>query len=724
MDKDRYAEARERWESAVEASSEQRSRMVDDLRFSNPTDPQQWDDAILRARNTDPGGARPSFVFDQTNQYISQVVNDSRMNKPQIQTVPASSGANEKVSEALDGLIRQIEYASSASIAYDTAQEHAARVGLGWFRIVPKVVDDELNAQEIRIMRVHDPLMVKYDPDFTSPDGSDQTFGFIETKMPKAQYMRQYDKKEQYVSAWNRSDWVDDDCVRIAEYFEQVEDKESNLVIDDPDNAPSAFDDFGIDRKARSVTEDQYWDINKKTGVRLKTGGQYWSSKKRVKWSKLDGNDFLEETTDFPSQWIPLIPVMGYEIWIEGKRYLCGMVRRMRAGQQAYNMERNAALEWMAKQAKAPFLVPWEAVSEHQAEWGTANTQDRAYLPYDHVDGEGNPIPAPTRLAPPSLGASWQNLGQQGISDLQASVGMYRANLGAPSNETSGIAIKRREQQGDTANFHFQDNLTRSLTHAGRIIVDMIPRLYDTKRAARILGLDGKSEQVIINPGLPEPMRMEGKKVVEINLQSGTYDVRCKTGPAYASLREEAADSLTKIVQSSPQLMSVLGPMWARMQDWPEAERISKLLLAMAPPAVQQLESDEAEVPPKVAAQLQQMQQKIQEDEQRIAQLSEALTNAAAEHDKAEKQAADKQEEQRIKEYAAVTTRLQTVMPFMTPPEIAGIAGETFQAAGINIEPNLSTPIPPPVPQPPMPAPSMASQPAQQPPPGGFSLPA
>ncbi len=624
MAQDLYQAARENYDDSVDGASEQRRRMVEDMRFSNPTDPEQWDEKVALARQNDSGGPRPTFVFDQTNQYIAQVVNDSRMNKPQIQTVPASSGSDQKVSDALDGMIRQIEYASSASMAYDTAQEHAARTGLGWFRIIPKVIDEEYNAQEIRILRVHDPLAVRYDPSFTSPDGSDQTFGFIETEIPKGMYQRLYKKKS--VSNWktDKTGWFSDNTARICEYFVQKEFEQNNIIIDDPD-LPNVQKDKRFSHLSTTVSEDDYWDVAQKTGVKLKTRGNYMTKKASVKWYKMDGDDFLEDPTDFPSQWIPLIPVMGYELWIEGKRYLCGMVRRMRAGQQAYNMERNASLEWMAKQPKAPYLMPWEAVSEHQGEWASANTSDKAYLPYDHLDSEGNPLPAPQRLNPPSPGAAFQNLGQQGLNDLQASIGMFNANLGKQGNETSGIAIKRREQQGDTANFHYIDNLSRSMSHAGRMIVDMIPRLYDTEREARILGLDGSSDMVKINPSLKTPFKLDGKKVSEINLSSGTYDVRCKVGPAYASLREEAADSLTKIVQQSPQLMTILGPMWARMQDWPEAEKVSKLLLAMAPPQIQALENSDVDIPPQLMAQMQQMKQQLDQAHQQMQQMQQAL---------------------------------------------------------------------------------------------------
>ncbi len=295
---DAFQDAMQLWDEAASSASTQRNRMRDDMRFSNPTDPDQWETKMLQARTAD---SRPSYVFDQTNQYIAQVVNDARKNKPQIETVPASSGADEKVSNALDGMIRQIEYVSSASMAYDTALEHAARVGLGWFRIVPKLVSGSKNQQEIRILRVHDPLMVQFDPNFTSPDGADQTFGFVETLVPTAIFERMYpDRRKDYADWKAKGDWFDPNAIRIVEFFKQEEKKRNRIRLSDSDDE--------LDRVRKDLPdgrmdlyEDEYWEVAKKTGVKLKIHSNWDESTKVVKWYKLDGNDFLEEGTEFPA---------------------------------------------------------------------------------------------------------------------------------------------------------------------------------------------------------------------------------------------------------------------------------------------------------------------------------------------------------------------------------------------------------------------------------------
>ena len=613
---DSLQKARERYDDATEAFSEQRRRMVEDLRFSNPADLQQWDQRIRQARENAPGGARPCMTFDQTNQYIQNVVNDFRQNKPQINAIP-STGGNVKVAEAISGIIRHLEYESRASIAYDTAVEYAARIGRGWARIVPELIDDEYNLQTIRVQRIHDPLCVKPDPNYIEPDGSDQTHGFIESIMSLEAFKAKYPKKQTVSWEKDTADWFKEDSVRICEYFEQEESKESRLVIESPDG------------QRMTVSEDEYWNLAKKIGFKPNVIQQFTSSKKTVKWTKMSGAEELEDPTTFPSKWIPLIPFHGTELWVEGKRYLSGMVRPMMDGQRAVNFAASSDIELVTQQPKAPYLAAWEAIAEFEAEWKGMNSSNAAYLPYNAFDADGNPVPMPSRQAPPQGGAAYGRMTEQAMGFIKSSIGNYGSNLGAPSNAISGRAKLADERQGDTANYHYQDNAARSIEHLGRIIVDMFPVVFaDTSygpRDMQTLGLDGTSDVVTIDPEMADHFQQKGKRTVSINPTSGTYSVRIKVGPAFASLRAETADSLTKIVQSSPQLMGVLGPMWARMQDWPEAEKVSKLLLAIAPPQVQALEGGDEEVPPQAQAQLQQLQEQVK-------QLSQALEQAHSEH--------------------------------------------------------------------------------------------
>lgn len=628
MSQDVHRQALERYQDASDAVREQYAKMRDDMRFSDPSDPKQWDDQAMQLRK-----GRPCLTFDRTNQFISQVVNAGRQNKPSIHVLPANSEAAIEVAEKLNGIIRHIEYVSRADIAYDTALEHAARVGLGWMRVVPEVMRPETNEQEIRIKRLHDPLAAYLEAGWTEPDGSDATHGFIETMMTDRAFKAAFPKAKD--QSWEGAPlgWHDDKRIRICEYLCVNEDKQNRLSIE-------------FEGQSLTLSEDEYWALRQQTGMEI-PATPFEATLRKVKWYKLSGYEILDQT-DFPSQYLPLVPVIGHEIWIDGERHLCGMTRRLMDSQRAYNYERSAFIESVAMQPKAPFLVAAEAIENHESHWAALNQGNPAFLPFNGLDADGNAIPVPSRQAPPALPVAFAQGGQIASQDMESAVGMFRANLGAPGAATSGRAKREDKVAGDTANYHYGDNRNRSINQLGRIIVDMIPRVYDTARQARIVAEDGSHDFVQVDPNQPQAVAKQGKKVISINPGVGAYDVMVKTGPAYTTLREESAEQLANMMQAAPNLMPILGDLWVGMQDWPEAELAKKRLAAMLPPQIQQLEQQDEgqDIPPAVQAQMQQMQAQLQQMQQALQQASqiiegkhvEAQAKAQSEQAKADRQ--------------------------------------------------------------------------------------
>lgn len=659
MAQDKLQSYRERYQDYADHFAEQRKRMLEDLRFSNPADPQQWDDETRTARRNAAGGARPTLTFDHTNQYIMQVVNDARQNKPGIQVLPVDSGADIQTAQAIEGMIRQIEYTSRASIAYDTAIEHAARCGQGWMRIVTEMVNPALNEQDLRIKQVHDPLSVWISPESVEPDGSDATDGFVETIMSIASFEKQYGKRKAQTSWDNRSGggWESDKTIRVCEHYKLRTSKSNRLQVQMPDGS------------MREHTEDEYWKQAQQLGFQPMVTAQYTVEDRTVDWCLMTGSDILE-STEVLTRWVPLIPVYGNVLWIDGKRYVCGLTRQLMDGQRAKNYERSAQIEMIALQPKSPFILPAESVEGYEQEWASANTSNAAYLPYNALDGNGQPLPAPNRLAPPQLPAAFIQGAQQASDDMQAAIGMYKSNLGAPSNATSGRAKMQDQREGDTATYHFVDNQRRSIEQVGRLIVGMIPKYYDTKREARILGMDGSAKIVRITP---DAQSNHTGQVPIINPSSGTYDVRVKAGPSYATQRQESSEALTEIIGKSPEMMTVLGPMWARMQDWPEAEKMSKILLSMAPPQVQAIENETTKLPPEAQGIVASLQAQLEQTKQQLKEASQAADENQTKAMQAHATNETNREKNEIAMYEAETKRIVALKPpdpGMTPEQV------------------------------------------------------
>src|SRR3990167_6358446 len=150
-DKEFLEDAREALKVCVDNEAPERQKMEDDLRFCTLD---QWDATIRAARESDPNGARPCLTIDKINQYIVQVVNDMRQNRPAVRARPVDEQADVETAKIFQGLIRHIEDSSDASVAYETAGESAVKIGMGYFRILTRKIGPDTDEQEIYVVRI------------------------------------------------------------------------------------------------------------------------------------------------------------------------------------------------------------------------------------------------------------------------------------------------------------------------------------------------------------------------------------------------------------------------------------------------------------------------------------------------------------------------------------------------------------------------------------------
>ena len=587
--------ARERLNLAEEAEAEIRKLALDDLNFRVGN---QWPDNIQQDRERD---GRPCLVINRLPQFVQQVTNDQRQNRPSIKVHPVSDGADEETAKVIQGLIRHIEYNSNAEAAYDTAFESAATSSFGYFRIVTDFADPESFDQEIFIKRIRNPLSVFFDPYAQEPDGSDAQWGFIIDDISRDDYKAKYpDSKLAAPEAdWsgignNQPGWVKGDSARVAEYF-RIEKKEKRIhllktgaVVEDHDLIPHQMSAHAAGLDASLVS-------SRIAKVPV------------VHWLKINGIEILERT-QWPGSYIPIIPVYGAEIFINGKRILESVIRNAKDAQRMYNYWKSSETETIALAPRTPFIVAEGQLEGYEKEWETANKRNYAFLYYKPTTIAGQQAPPPQRQ---NFEPGTQAITQAAMlaaDDLKATTGIYDAALGAQSKDISGVAIQRRNSQTLTSNFHFTDNLTRSMKHAGKILVNLIPKIYDTARSARIVGDDGTQKIVRLN----QPFKDETGKEQLYALDTGKYDVTVDTGPSFASKREEAVTAMAEMTRAYPQIMQVAGDLMVKNMDWPGAQDLADRLKMTLPPALQQ-DPKQKQIPPMVQAQMQQMQGMIKQ---------------------------------------------------------------------------------------------------------------
>lgn len=640
-------EAHERFKRCQDAESDFRELFLEDLRFAHGDSDNgyQWPDIIRSAREQE---RRPCLTINKTIQHNRQITNEVRQNSPSVRVVPVDSGADKKTAEIFNGIIRHIEACSSADVAYETACEFAVDAGIGYWRITTDYAYEDTFDQEIYIKRIKNPLNVYLDPDIQEADGCDARFGFIFEDISREEFEARY--PDQDVVSWpleGGDDWLGKDRIRIAEYFYCTEEKDT-LIADEQGNTI---------RLGELAAEQR--EMAKAMAVRTRE-----IKSKKVKWCFIAGDVELEKR-DWLGIYIPIVRVVGEETEIDGKIDRKGHTRYMKDPARMYNYWSSSATESVALQSKTPWVSPAEAIEGYERYWETANTDNHSYLPYNHVDENGNPVPPPQRAQPPVMPSAYMQGMQVAAEEMKMASGQYDASLGARSNETSGRAIRARQMEGDTATFHFIDNLSRAIRYTGKILVDLIPKIYDTPRIIRILGEDGEDEQVNIDPNQPQAMverkDMTGDIQRIYNLNVGRYDVTVAVGPSYTSRRSEAWEAMTQLAQGNPALMQQAGDLIMKAADFPMADELAERLAKFLPPGIKE---------DKKSPEVVQMERQMQQLQGQLQALGEEYNQAVADKDM------DRQKIL-IDRYKAETDRLKLIFPSM-PVELANALAAEF----------------------------------------------
>ncbi len=661
------AEIRQLYGKTADYWSDDREAARDDIRFRAG---EQWPDEVKSQRERD---KRPCLTVDKLNQYVRQIVNDGRQNRPSIKVRPVDSKADVATAEVFQGIVKHIEDRSGADAAYDTSLDGAATCGFGHFRVLTEYVGDESFDQEIVILRIRNPLSVMIDPDSQEADGSDMKYAFIIEEMSKEDFKEKYPNQYpvDFSAEKDYGDWFGDH-VRIAEYW-HIEEEERELVqLSDGKILPRDK----LDELKASIPDIESEIIESRM-----------VPKRTVKYCKVSGNGFLEEVKEWPGKYIPIMTVWGNEIDIEGKVYHSGIIRPGKDPQRLYNYSRSAFAERVALTPKAPWVAAEGQVENYEDEWSTANTDNHSVLRYTPTSLNGTPVPPPQRAKASDVPAGFAQDMQISEHDIQGAIGMYAASLGAPSNERSGKAIMARQREGDVGTFHYHDNLNRAIRYCGIVLIDLIPKIYNSARVIRILGYDGTPGEAAIDPNTMSASQKMGVGMV-YNLGVGTYDVSLDTGPSYTTMRQESAAAMTEMVQANPALMQVAGDLIVKAMDWPGAQELADRLNLTLPPEITQAEMQKKQgtMPPEMAQIVNQFEQAIQQKDQMMAEATAKLEELMQENQKLKndneyknKETIIKVADTEIKAYSAETARMTALQQAMTPEQVQAIVMQMLQ---------------------------------------------
>ena len=557
-------EARKRYKVSREHVEENYRAAVEDLKFIAG---EQWTEDAKKIRK-----GRPIITINKTDGNLQHSIGEFRANRPAIKVKPVDSDSDPELAEILGGLIRGIEQRSQAEVAYDSAYEGVAACGYGAFRVLTDYVDDEAWEQEIKVERVTNQFSICWDPSsdtFIPSEGA--RWLFVEDEITKEEFEASYPKVDPFdfeTDLEQSSQWKgEEDKIKIAEYFRKVPVKKTVY---------------------RYQTEDGYTTTTEEIPGLVPEQSREVDSHK-LEWYKIDGKNILEGPIELPCNNIPVIVVIGKEININGKKIVRGLVRNAKEPARIYNYMWSSEVESIALAPKAPWVGTAKQIGPYHQMWKDSADKNIPVLLYDTDERAQGP---PQRTQPAHYNSAADRAMMLASDDLKATMNTFDASRGAQSNETSGKAINARVRQGNIANFTYTDNMTRGITYGGKVMLEMMPNIYDTERVIRILGIDGTEEFEYLN----KTIETEDGPMVVNDITQGKYDIVATAGPSYETQRQEAVESQMQFMNAIPHTAPAFSDLVAKNQDWPQADEISDRLRKMLPAGL--VEPEEGEEPP------------------------------------------------------------------------------------------------------------------------------
>jgi len=637
--------ARKRWRQSASSEAELRKDMLDDLRFYNA---EQWPDNIRLDRVLD---GRPCLTINRLPQFVRQVLNQARQQRPAIQYNPIDNGADVDTAEVLQGIARSIERNSNAPMAYNTANEHQVIMGRGWLRVRADWIAHDSFDQEILIESPEDPFIVYPDVAAGKPDGSDALWGFLIARVPWYEYKVKYPgAAKASMSDWTSigdetAEWVNESGVLVAEYY---------YIDMVPAELAEYYVDVGAPTPLKITT---YRDVIRPADTKPGPNGEpprvtiirtRETVRRQLRWATINGLEVLEGNADktagrdLPGPFIPLVPVQGEKLVVNGKRNLRGMVRDAKDPQRTYNFWVSAETELIALAPRAPVIGAVGQFESTKEQWLQANRRNFPFLEYDPIDVNGNLVPAPQRNAfdpniSPIVAAT-----QQADMDLKSVIGMFDASQ-ERSREQSGKAILARQAQGEQGTSHFLAHQALSIQQVGRILLHWIPVYYDQPRVIRIVGIDDRERDVLVHAGNPDgadqaqqqlkddPLMQAVSSGAIYDVGVGRYDVGVSVTPSFQSRRAESVEAMTSLLQTFPLAAPYALDVITKNMDWPGARELSERFKHLVPAEAREPEDGSKPLPPEVQAQMGQMQQQMQLMGQQLEEQQKIIDTKATE---------------------------------------------------------------------------------------------
>lgn len=493
---------------------------------------------------------------------VKQVSSNMRQNMPRYEVLPVQNAGYDE-SQVMEEMIRYVERISNADDAYQTASSQQLSSGVGYWWITFEPSRWEPNSKEIKITRISNRFTVYLDQNANTYTYEDGKYAFITEMLTKKEYEEEYPSAapidfENALGDYYR-DWHEDKKIRVAIYFY----KEKKMVTQVRALHQLTGETMVINLADEEVTEGAL----KRQGFIILESEEKEVDK--IMWTKVSGAEVLEEAREFPGDYIPIVPVFGYEENLEGERVYRALTYDAESSQESYNYSMSAMLQRTALEPKPKYVGTATQFEDNPDEWANMNRNNNAAIAYKPDPEAPGP---PQRQFPPQISPALIQQAAQAASDIHSTLGVGLASFGLATRERTGAAIEAQKKSSDVTVYEFFSNFMKSMQFSGRILLSMIPKVYDNERVIRIYGDDNELLDLQINTTVLNPVTLE---VEEYNdLSKGRYDYMPVSSIGHLTKRLEMKQALLDIMTIAPELRQAFVESFVEVSDFPNKGQI------------------------------------------------------------------------------------------------------------------------------------------------------
>jgi hypothetical protein len=182
-------------------------------------------------------------------------------------------------------------------------------------------------------------------------------------------------------------------------------------------------------------------------------------------------------------------------------------------------------------------------------------------------------------------------LAAQADNDIRDIIGRGLASLGQAQKERTGAAIEASKRSSDVTTYTFFSNFLKSALYGGKIMLSMIPEVYDNERVIRIVGDDNQLLDLTINEVVRDPAT--GDEVVFNDLTQGKYDYMPVSTIGQLTKRLEVKQGLIDIMTIAPEKRDAFLPEYVDVSDIPNKAAVKQKLQQLEQQQQQALQAEQ-----------------------------------------------------------------------------------------------------------------------------------